>query len=47
MNVLAARCKCGLCDEACRNRPFKPCCGACMDDTTYRQEHIVWPLPAE
>ena len=41
---VAARCLCGGCDAACQHRPFKPCCGACMDDTPHRQAVIVWPL---
>lgn len=41
---IAPRCKCGGCDAVCRHRPFKPCCGACMDDTPHRQDVIVWPL---
>lgn len=41
---IAPRCLCGGGDGACKHRPFKPCCGACMDDSPHRQDVIVWPL---
>ena len=42
--LLASRCICNWCDAACQYRPFKPCCGACMDGTPYEQESVTWPL---
>lgn len=43
---IAHGCLCGGCDPACRFRPFKTCCGACMADSPHAQSEIVWPLPA-